>query len=392
MSTQTIEFDAPSCTTPVSDPDAIVGDRVELQLLTTLKCNLKCTYCSLGVGDVLGSQTEFQYKIEQLSAFIERHLAGKEIYVTFYGGEPTLKLDIMKQVMQRYPEFRYQLQTNGTLLDNLPDWMLARLSNVLVSIDGGEEITDGYRGQGIWRQVIRNLNQVHERVGGTITARVTWSNPDTGFEELDELACAHEAIDYLYWQFVADEMYAGDSMAKRKKVLVRLIDRFFASTDTLYPLVPLMGIVRNKVLPTRGRELYAGQTQCRVSTHLINVMPSGQIFPCPDMMYVPQMQMGDIRENWLKKSPLQPTPGMPCEDCEAFSWCRRNCLKNLYLGYVKNDMRYRNNVVEPICELVKFIGREIDQRDPHGWFIRASLPVRRQLIGAEIYEYVEIMP
>jgi len=392
MSTQTIEFDAPSCTTPVSDPDAIVGDRVELQLLTTLKCNLKCTYCSLGVGDVLGSQTEFQYDIEQLSAFIERHLAGKEIYVTFYGGEPTLNLDIMKQVMQRYPEFRYQLQTNGTLLDNLPDWMLARLSNVLVSIDGGEEITDGYRGQGIWRQVIRNLNQVHERVGGTITARVTWSNPDTGFEELDELACAHEAIDYLYWQFVADEMYAGDSMAKRKKVLVRLIDRFFASTDTLYPLVPLMGIVRNKVLPTRGRELYAGQTQCRVSTHLINVMPSGQIFPCPDMMYVPQMQMGDIRENWLKKSPLQPTPGMPCEDCEAFSWCRRNCLKNLYLGYVKNDMRYRNNVVEPICELVKFIGREIDQRDPHGWFIRASLPVRRQLIGAEIYEYVEIMP
>lgn len=39
-----------------SDVAPIVGDRVELQLLTTLKCNLKCTYCSLGVGDVLGSQ------------------------------------------------------------------------------------------------------------------------------------------------------------------------------------------------------------------------------------------------------------------------------------------------------------------------------------------------
>ena len=35
--------------------DPIVGNRVELQLLTTLKCNLKCSYCSLGVGDVLGS-------------------------------------------------------------------------------------------------------------------------------------------------------------------------------------------------------------------------------------------------------------------------------------------------------------------------------------------------
>ena len=207
----------------------IVGSRVELQLLTTLKCNLKCTYCSLGVGEVLGSQTELKYDIDQLARFIDTQLAGKEIYVTFYGGEPTLNVGMMKDVMQRFPEFRYQLQTNGTLLDNLPDWMLARFSNVLVSIDGGEEITDGYRGRGIWRQVIRNLNHVHERVGGTITARITWGNPDTSFEELDELATAVEAFDYLYWQFVADEMYAGDSIDRRKAVLVKLIDKFFSA-------------------------------------------------------------------------------------------------------------------------------------------------------------------
>ncbi|MBI5923632.1 MAG: radical SAM protein [Betaproteobacteria bacterium] len=392
MNTQTIEFAASSYAAPVSDAGPIVGGRVELQLLTTLKCNLKCTYCSLGVGEVLGSQTELQYDIGQLAAFVERHLAGKEIYVTFYGGEPTLNLDMMQQVMQRFPEFRYQLQTNGTLLDNLPDWMLAKFSNILISIDGGERITDGYRGKGIWRQVIGNLKHVHARVGGTITARVTWGNPDTSFEELDELAAAHEAIDYLYWQFVADEMYGDDSVEKRKQVLVRLVEKFFADTHTLYPLVPLMGIVRNKVLPTRGRELYAGMTQCRVSTHLINVMPSGQIYPCPDMMYAPQMQMGDIQGNWLIRSPLQPTPGMPCEACEAFSWCRRNCMKNLYLGYVKNDLRYRKNVVEPICELVRFLGREIDRHGPHNWFARASLPVRQQITGAEVYEYVEIMP
>ena len=377
---------------PDSDPDPIVGGRVELQLLTTLKCNLKCTYCSLGVGDMLGSQTELKYDIEQLAAFVARHLQGKEIYVTFYGGEPTLNLPMMQAVMRRFPEFRYQLQTNGTLLDNLPDWMLGRFSNILVSIDGGEQITDGYRGRGIWRQVIKNLNLVHQRVGGSITARVTWGNPDTGFEELDELATAVEAIDYLYWQFVADEMYAGDSVDRRKEVLVRLIAKFFASSETLYPLVPLMGIVRNKVLPTRGQELYAGRTQCRVSTHLINVMPDGKIFPCPDMMYAPEMQMGEIQGNWLRKSPLQPSPEMPCESCEAFPWCRGNCMKNLYLGYVKKDERYRRNVVEPICELVKFIGREIDRHDPHAWFARLPLPLRKRLVDAEVYEYVEIMP
>ncbi|MBI5898302.1 MAG: radical SAM protein [Rhodocyclales bacterium] len=374
---------------PESAADPIVGDRVELQLLTTLKCNLKCTYCSLGVGEVLGSQTELKYDIEQLAVFVEKHLSGKEIYVTFYGGEPTLNRPMMEAVMRRFPAFRYQLQTNGTLLDDLPDWVLAKLSNVLVSIDGGEQTTDGYRGRGIWRQVIRNVHHVRDRLGGTVTARVTWGNPDTTFEELDDLA---DAFDYLYWQFVADEMYFGDSVDKRKAVLVRLIDRFFERSDRLYPVVPLMGIVRNKLLPNRGRELYAGLTQCRVSTHLINVMPSGEIYPCPDMMYAHEMKMGEIQGNWLGKSPLQPTPEMPCEGCEAFSWCRRNCMKNLHLAYVRKDERYRANVVEPICELLRFMGREIDRHDPAGWFARLTLPVRQRLIGAEVYDYVEIMP
>ncbi|MCX8087189.1 MAG: radical SAM protein [Rhodocyclaceae bacterium] len=390
MTAHTLEFAPQSA--PVSDSDPILGGRVELQLLTTLKCNLKCTYCSLGVGDVLGSQTEIKYDLDQLARFIDTHLKGKEIYVTFYGGEPTLNRRMMEDVMRRFPEFRYQLQTNGTLLDALPEWVLAKLSNILVSIDGGETITDGYRGRGIWRQVIDNLAKVHDKVGGTITARVTWGNPDTTFEELDELATAIEAIDYVYWQFVADEMYFGDAVEKRKAVLVKLIDKFFSRTDELYPFIPLMGIVRNKLLPNRGIELYGGLTQCRVSSHLINVMPSGEIYPCPDMMYAPEMKMGEIQGNWLKKSPLQPTPAMPCEACEAFSWCRRNCMKNLWLGYVKRDERYRKNVVEPICELVKFIGREIDKHDPHAWFAHLSVPVRKRLVDNEVYEYVEIMP
>lgn len=374
---------------PVSETDTIVGGRVELQLLTTLKCNLKCTYCSLGVGEVLGSQVELRYDIDQLAAFVERHLRGKEVYVTFYGGEPMLNRTMMEAVMRRFPLFRFQLQTNGTLLDSLPDWVLHKLSNILVSIDGGERTTDGYRGRGVWRQVIRNVTHVRDRVGGTVTARVTWGNPDTSFEELDDLA---EAFDYLYWQFVADEHYFDDSCDKRKAVLSQLIDKFFCRTDKLYPLIPLMGMVRNKVLPTRARELYAGRTQCRVSTHLLNVMPDGKIFPCPDMMYLPAMQMGEIQGNWLKASPLQPHPDMPCESCEAYAWCRGNCMKNLHLAYVRKDERYRANVVEPICDLLRFMGREIDRHDPLAWFAQAALPVRKRVTDAEVYEYVEIMP
>lgn len=369
--------------------DAIIGSRVELQLLTTLKCNLKCSYCSLGVGEVLGSQQHVSYELDQLERFVATHLAGKEIYVTFYGGEPTLNAGFITAVMQRFPLFRFQLQTNGTLLDNLPDEILGRLSNILISIDGGEQVTDGYRGRGIYRQVLKNMRQVRDRVGGSITARVTWSDSDTGFTELDELA---HSFDYVYFQFVADEKYGDDAVVKRQAVLAQLIATFFAQSNTLYPIIPLMGIVRNKILPSRASELYAGMTQCRASTHLINVMPDGKIFPCPDMMYLPAMQQGDIGGNWLHQSPLRPHADMPCKDCEALPWCRRNCMKNLYLGYVQKDERYRRNVVEPICDLIRFMGREIDRYAPQEWFARLSPSLRRQLTDCEVYEYVEVMP
>lgn len=371
------------------DRPVIVGNRVELQLLTTLTCNLKCSYCSLGVGDMVGSQGKVSYTPDQLDAFIGKHLAGREVYVTFYGGEPTLNMDFIVQVMARHPTFRFQLQTNGTLLDDLPDQVLANLSNILVSIDGGEQITDGYRGKGVYRQVVKNTQAIRGRLGGTLTARVTWGSEDTSFKEIDELA---ETFDYVYFQFVAGEgSYAPAALEKKKRVLSRLVDKFFAS-PRLYPIIPIMGVVRNKVIPSRATELYAGLTQCRVSTHLLNVMPDGKVFPCPDMMYLPEMQQGDVIANWLRPSPLQPHASMPCQDCEAYAWCRGNCMKNLYLAYVKEDERYRRNVVEPICELVRFLGREVDRHDPQAWYAQAPLAVRKAVTDNEVYEYVEIMP
>ena len=369
--------------------DAIKGSRVELQLLTTLKCNLKCSYCSLGVGDVLGSQLQVGYDLDQLECFVDTHFSGKEIYVTFYGGEPTLNVRFISAVMQRFPLFRFQLQTNGTLLDSLPNEILGRLSNILISIDGGEAITDSYRGRGIYRQVLKNMRYVRDRVSGSMTARMTWSDANTSFTEIDELT---KNFDYVYFQLVADEKYAGDAVHKRQEVLAQLIARFFAQSDTVYPVIPLMGIVRNKLFPNRAREMYAGLTQCRASTHLINVMPDGKVFPCPDMMYLPTMQQGDIGENWLHRSSLQTHPDMPCNDCEALPWCRRNCMKNLYRGYVQKGDIYRLNVVEPICDLIRFMGMEIDHHAPREWFARLSPPLRRQITDCEICEYVEVMP
>lgn len=379
-----------SCSAAHSQAPAIIGSRVELQLLTTLKCNLKCSYCSLGVGDVLGSQVEIKYDLAMLEAFIDANLSGKEIYVTFYGGEPTLNKPMIEAVMARFPHLRFQLQTNGTLLDRMKPAVLAKLSNVLVSIDGGEKTTDGYRGAGIYRQVLKNVSAARPLIPGTITARVTWSNPDTTFEELDQIATS-DAFDYLYWQFVADAQYDAVSMEKRRAVLVKLVEKFFSSTERLYPVIPIMGIVRNMVMPSRATELYAGQTQCRASTHLINVMPSGDIYPCPDMLYDKTMQSGSVQDNWLKRSPLVTSDDWPCHECEAYSWCRGNCPKNLHRAYTLKDDVYRKEVVEPVCSLIRFMGNLIIANEPQSWVGNLRTNLRNQIIDNAVYEYVEVM-
>jgi len=366
-----------------------VGHRVELQLLTTLKCNLKCTYCSLGVGDVLRSQKHATYTADQLRAFVDKHLADREVYLTLYGGEPALNTGFALELMARFPECRFNIQTNGTLLDRLPDALVARLSNFMISVDGGERVTDGFRGDGVYRRVLENARAIRSRTAGTLTARVTWWSAETTFEELDALT---ETFDHVYFQFAQDEgAHTLEAVARKKRVLAQLVEKFFSSA-TLYPIVPIMGTVRNKVVPSRINELCGGMTQCRVSTNLLNVMPDGKIFPCPDMLYLPELQQGDIAENWVRKSPLQPHPAMPCRSCAAYHYCRGNCMKNMYLAYVKGETAWRQNVTEPTCELIRFMGEEVDRHDPKGWFARAPMPVRKRLADAEIYEFCEVMP
>lgn len=49
-------------------------------------------------------------------------------------------------------------------------------------------------------------------------------------------------------------------------------------------------------------------------------------------------------------------------------------------------------MIDPICELIRFMVRKIDKRNPQAWFDQATLPVRKQITDCEVYEYVEIMP
>jgi uncharacterized protein len=369
--------------------DYLTGERVELQLFTTLGCNLACKYCSEEDGGVRGSQVEIEYSLDELNAFVEKHFKDKEIIVTFYGGEPLLNIPFIKEVMERFPLWRYQLQTNGTLLKNIKAPVLAQFDSILISIDGKKGTTDSFRGDGVYNRILDNLPYVKDSTDAYLTGRCTWGSPQTTAEDILHLL---ELFDYTYFQFPHTEwIYTDQYVDNAKSTLESLTKQFFQS-KRLLRVVPLMGICRNILFPSRAKELYGGKTQCKVSSHLFNILPNGQIAACPDYAHDASMLHGSVKENYCNRNPLQYSDNYPCNECSAYDVCRINCVMGLHRAYIQNDVRYRESVVEPTCSLIRFLFSLVKENDVISWYSSLLMRDKRELRNSPLYEYVEIIP
>lgn len=366
------------------------SNKFEVQLFTTLKCNLRCSYCVMEVGDILSSQGKANYSIDELKKFISTHLGDRELYFTFFGGEPLLNIPFIESVMQSYPNAIYNIQTNGTLFTRTPDHIIKRMDNFLISIDGGEQITDKYRGKDTWNKVIENAVHI-KRIAkpGTLVARMTYCDPDLTYEEIVDLL---NVFDYVHFQFAQyDGVYEIEHMKKKYKVVRQMVDDFFIKNGEVN-IIPVMGILRNKVFPEYNTAQGNGKAQCRVSTNLANIRPDGSIYGCPDMTWVPEMEHGNVKENRFSTSPLQMHPNMPCHTCPAKSWCHGNCMKNLWVAYVMKDDKYRNNVVDPVCNLVRYMGNCIDAWNPAEQIKKFKPETIDRIKNTLVYDFVEIIP
>jgi len=367
----------------------IDGGRVELQLFTTFKCNLSCKYCAEDIGDIRNSQSNIEYTLDQLELFVETHFLDKEIIVTFYGGEPLLNIEYIKDVMYRFPLWRYQLQTNGTLLTNLNYDILQRFDSILISIDGDESITDLYRGQGVHSRVIKNLQYARENTDAYLTGRCTWSSPSPKAKDITHIL---DLFDYVYFQFVHVEwIYTDEYIIEMKKALKELVE-IFLSSKQLMKIVPLMGFCRNILFPSRAKELYNGKTQCRVSSHLFNILPNGKIAACSDCAHDKKLFYGSVIENYCDTNPLQYSDKFPCKSCIAFNVCRMNCVKGLYRSYIENNLEYKQTILDSTCIFIKYLYELFMEEDLTQWYMNLSRQDKRELLNSPLYEYVEIMP
>lgn len=142
----------------------------QLILNVTERCNMRCKYCAYS-GLYEGQRTHSDRDmtsataIKALNHFLQN--MSDDACISFYGGEPLLKSDLIKRVIGHVEsvadkKIRYSMTTNGTLLT--PEncrYIIEKDFNLMVSLDGPKEIHDRYRvyqnGNGSFRAITDNL-------------------------------------------------------------------------------------------------------------------------------------------------------------------------------------------------------------------------------------------
>lgn len=155
----------------------------QLTFEVTDKCNLNCTYCAYGhlYGDYDQRKSSYlrfedaKKIIDYLVAYFNSELnksSNSTFYISFYGGEPLLGFNFIKQVVNYVSKLRinrtikFSMTTNALLLEKYIDYLVEQDFNLLVSIDGDEQ-GNSYRvfrnGKQAYKNIISNIEFVYNK-------------------------------------------------------------------------------------------------------------------------------------------------------------------------------------------------------------------------------------
>ncbi len=330
-------------------------------------CNLACRYCFAEEGEYHGRRALMSYEVgkQALDFLIANSGTRKHLEVDFFGGEPLMNWDIVKQLVAygreqeklHNKEFRFTLTTNGVLLnDEIMEFANKEMSNVVLSIDGRKEVHDFMRpfrkGAGSYDLVVpkfqklaESRNQTDYYVRGTFThyntdfAKDVIHLSELGFEQIsvepvvaapeDSYALTEEDIPKLLDQY--DEL-AKYILERRKSKWIN----FF------HFMLDLSG----------GPCVYKRLSGCGSGTEYLAVTPWGDLYPCHQFVGNEKFLMGDVykgvtntelREEFKQCNVYAKED---CKNCFAKFFCSGGCAANAY--NFNGDIR---SVYKEGCEL-----------------------------------------
>ena len=315
-------------------------------------CNLNCSYCFASQGKYHGDRATMSFEVGRraLDFLVENSGSRRNLEVDFFGGEPLMNLDVVKQLVAYAREiegpakknFRFTLTTNGLLIDDdLIEFANREMSNVVLSLDGRREVHDryrvDYRGEGSWERIVPKFQKLVSARGGKgyyMRGTFTHANPDflndiktmldLGFTELsmepvvsapnDPAALTDEDLPTVLGQY--EEL--AELMLKRHRE-----GRPFTFYHYMLDLKD-------------GPCIYKRISGCGSGTEYMAVTPWGDLYPCHQFVGEERFRLGnvwdgvtapDVQEEFAACN-VYTRP--ECKECWAKLYCSGGCAANAY--------------------------------------------------------------
>ncbi|MBQ5765039.1 MAG: thioether cross-link-forming SCIFF peptide maturase [Clostridia bacterium] len=315
-------------------------------------CNLNCEYCFASQGKYKGERAIMSFEVGKRAFdwLIENSGTRKNLEVDFFGGEPLMNFEVVKQLVayarsiekQKGKNFRFTLTTNGLLIDDdVIEFANKEMSNVVLSLDGRKEIHDRYRvdynGVGSFDKIVPKFQKLVKARGGKnyyMRGTFTHANPDflkdievmldLGFNELsmEPVVCAAGDPSELTPEDITVVMEQYEKLAE-----LMLKKQKEGKPFTFYHyMIDLTG----------GPCIYKRISGCGSGTEYMAVTPWGDLYPCHQFVGKEEFKLGNIYDgvtnlavqNSFKECNVYARK--ECADCWARLYCSGGCAANAY--------------------------------------------------------------
>lgn len=311
-------------------------------------CNLRCQYCFASTGDFGTGRKIMPFEVAKkaIDFVISRSGKRRNIEVDFFGGEPLMAWDTVKQTIdyarsieeEHGKKFRFTITTNGLLLDDEKiDYINANMDNVVLSLDGRPSVNDEMRktvsGAGSYDIIVPKFQKLVEKRDPKLDyyARGTFTGKNLDFAE-DVVHIADEGFDRLSVEPVAAEDGCGYELTEAD------LDKIHAEYDRL---TDIMEARRKEGKPFHFFHFMVDLNQgpcvvkrlrgCGAGYEYVAVTPEGDIYPCHQFVGNEAFKQGSVLDGSFDMDIAHKFASMniytreKCGDCWAKFYCSGGC-------------------------------------------------------------------
>lgn len=350
--------------------DYINSSYLDLCILPTEKCNLRCPYCYEDFKN--GAMSESVQR--SLILWVQKNIhLFSGVRIRWFGGEPLLEKNIIYSISDsllkicrtlRKP-FTATVTTNGTLLDTETTLMLLKrhVYSIQITLDGPESVHDKIKGLGTYKRVLENLKDIRDNVTCKYLSIVVRTNLTQ-----ETLPLLPEYIKDMSNEFGGDSRFlfffrpVGEWKSEKKFGVEK--DLIITDLDMIYDVLLSTGIPLNYSIYSDFLEnqvcFVAKRNQCVIRS-------TGAINKCTMLLNEEVNQVGQLSCDGtisMNKSKLSRwvvpkiSDDEQCTQCEVFPSClRKSCIAKHVALPSKHFCGYESRSIGSIMQLLDMSGK-----------------------------------